>query len=685
MQNTCSTRTRSTALLAGLVACLCLLAGPVAAQPDEAAVFQGRERVTAIDLILEFEPKRGHEWLYDRQIPKDLAPEDFKILFDGEPRTIISLEEVTDFEVWYGEPWEIVLYFDTILTTTRGVRRMASALGERLESLTAFGSVELVTAGTLPRTRVAATREVGELRRKLSEMALVAEGRDELLTMRFQLLDELKTLADGGESPIAPAELIRRVAEEEARIVGRRHDALLTYLTASATANVPDAPKTAPKTARRAVFLVSDGFDLAPETFYAGLLATLEDEDDAALANDGLEMPDLGSAVGLRPATEELARTLAAYGWVTFGLTLPPPPGPPPGVRVGKWLFTPAKPERMGPDPRYHIVDPGDRHTERRDLKNFWTFIGGIRGRYQERRNPERAEAYLELGRALSGQGKTEEAEDAFRRSIYHFAEDKKYAPRQAEVAAELGQLLAGQGEQEARHVLAAAYQLDPEVATARLGPSAGFADATAPLALLAQETAGWVIQDGDELDQAIATLGHRVRVTYQVSGPADGELHAVTVGFERDGFDLHSPGWARSATPETVASARARQLLREPYRVVENLRGDLFLDARLEDQGAALAVRLESPKTWSEGAGVVDRLRVTLGFGGPDASVALVEHRLFRRQRTEESDSAHRRPWSQRLEIAWPEMGDRDFLAVLVEDLDSGSWGARLIDLGVE
>lgn len=308
--------------------------------PPEEPVFRGRERVTAIDLVVEFEPRASRELTSHRLIPANLTPQDFEVLYSGRSQTVVSVEELEGLDASRSEPWEVVIYFDATLSRRRGLHWAAGALAGRVAELTGRGTVEVALADPFPRTLLEPTRETGTLQTVLSEVALTARARDELAALRYELLRAVEAGADASE--LAP-----RVAEEERRVVRRQQDALLSWLTAGAAGD---------RGGRRALFLVSGGYDLEPGEFYRALLADVAGTEPGQIG---------GFGVGLGAETEDLARSLAAYGWISFNLTPPPPPPPPRGVRLGKWFFTLAAPQMIEPDPRYHIVDPADVHTER--------------------------------------------------------------------------------------------------------------------------------------------------------------------------------------------------------------------------------------------------------------------------------------------------------------------------------
>ena len=218
---------------------------------------------------------------------RDLKPEDFTVTEDGAPRRVLGLET--------GKPWRVVVYVDRILSGSRSVRGAAGLLAARVRELTALGTVEIVVAEPEPRSVLPPTRDPIVLDEALSQLLLTGEGRDELRILRQRFLEEVGASAEDPEDLEDLADRLDEAVAAEARLAGRQHDLLLEWLAESRGADGP-----------RALFLVSDGFDLDPRTPY---VAQIPDEArrSALLA----ELPD----PGLADRNRELAQTAAALGW----------------------------------------------------------------------------------------------------------------------------------------------------------------------------------------------------------------------------------------------------------------------------------------------------------------------------------------------------------------------------------
>lgn len=238
-----TSRRSCAALLAAL-----LFAGDLSAQqPDEtfSESLVVREREILVDL-----PEGTDGGAID--------PSEFRVLVDGVPREVTRAEPASD--------WTIVLYVDQVLARPGTVFYSTLALANRARELARTGTVEVVVAGSEPRTVLPPTREEKRVAQALTDLSAAARVERDLQ-----------------EGPVKE----EGASIEQAR---RQLDKLLAFLSSRR----PSGP--------HAVFLVADGPDLTPEE-----TALLERTDDPAVP----------------PASvfHRASRLLAAYGWVT--LTVP--------------------------------------------------------------------------------------------------------------------------------------------------------------------------------------------------------------------------------------------------------------------------------------------------------------------------------------------------------------------------
>lgn len=182
-----------------------------------------------------------------------------------------------------------------------------------------------------------------------------------------------------------------------------------------------------------------------------------------------------------------------------------------------------------------------------------------------------------------------------------------------------------------------------------------------APLATLAAETGGEILTDASAAAATIARLRSRLWLRYEVPAATDGRLHEVEV--RRGGERAKAVRWSGPPVPEAMATLRARRLLDGE----EDL-GDLPVPAtllRTDDPSGAvswtLEVRPEEPAV----------RRITLAV--PSESGEGITQRVLAPAELAQDGS-----W--RLPVTLPVGVDR--VAVVIDDLDSGSWGGRMLEV---
>ena len=618
------------------------LASTLAAQDGAMAPFSEEARVTAMDLLVSFAGKDGDD------LPPYLVPDDFEVLYDGQRSPVVGVSAYGPAQnMPDGEPWTFVLFFDLSLSNPGEVAWAATELGTVAEKLTDLGDVEVVTADPVPRRILAPTRDTERLQDVLARLALFpAGGEHEIL----QLRDEFLQVIAAEEPEVSPAELAAFAVTEEARIVRRQQDGLLSWLLDRGPAGV-----------RRALFWITGGFDVEPADFYRTRLDRI-----AGAAGELEAAMDGDEPTSLEEDVDRFARTLAGYGWIVVPFATPPDPGPPSGPRLGKWRLVKPKGEIDEPP---IVGSPDASENQPRGVLNFLRFV------FEEKRDDERAESYVELGESLRRDGELEDAENAYRLALYHYAENPGTAAEQAKVLMTLGEIYREQNRQrEAVRVLERAKELGGDIAAVDVGPVAELLEPRTPGEMLAGVTTGAFVRREDTVRDVVEDLQHRVRLTFQVSGRADGRLHEIGVRCLRKKCRIEGPEWTRSGTPEEVAAMRIRRM----WQAEELIEGALALDARLVPiaGGEANRYRLEATLTAPEGLGGGEgagrtTVRMSLGTGDFE-DVGAVRHETREVTRGEAT-------WYLTSEIVLPP--EHEEVAVLVEHLETGAWGARLVE----
>jgi VWFA-related protein len=217
--------------------------------------------------------------------------------------------------------------------------------------------------------------------------------------------------------------------------------------------------------------------------------------------------------------------------------------------------------------------------------------------------------------------------------------------------------------------------------------PSSLVLQPLAPLNKMAAYTGGETLTGVGKLPASLERLGDRVRLTYQVSRPPDGALHAVEVRARRPGLKVKAPQWSGSPAPEAVASARARRLLTGDVD-----RGELPV-------AAALALEPEAAEA-AEGKAVRRRgtfqarldlgslksslaktppgpVRVTMAVSFAEAA-PFVHHDLVESQALAGLDA-----WTYTAPLSLPPGVER--VSVVIEEPRTGAWGGGLAALVAE
>lgn len=604
------------------------------AQPDAPrAPYSGAADITAVDTMIAVDPSALRTWLHGKEQPR-LAPADLAIEVGGRDRQVVAIEMPDERT----EPWDVVLYFDRSLSHTGTLRWAATVLGDRIERLTALGPVTVVTTEPEPSISVDRSRDPEELGAVLGRMALGDTGEDALMALRYETLDARDELLSG---EVDGDEAVTVLANEERRLVAQSQDQLLGWLL--------DRDTHSP---RKVLVLVSDGHDQAPEHVYRRLLGL----DDTGIDT---EIDDEPGATDASPS----ARLLAAYGWTTVVLRAPPPPPPAPGLRIGKWRFS---------KPGITTEDTGRggpyEDAQRDRVPRFLLAIGAV---HEENRDPEKAAAYDELGRARQAQGDLEGAARAYEKAIYHYDDDPDTATEVAGVWHRLGTVYAAQGDvPQATLAFERAVFLDPSRAASEGdGPVVAPRTGDRAIARLAEATSGGLVRSVSGLEAALADLDRRIRVTFQIAGAPSDQLMPVIVTSTRSRDVVRAAGWARNATPNAVRALRLRRLL----------------DSGIDAGPLALGV---TPRPGNEDDIAIDVTWATPGnlpeLGGLDAwlrvSTLMIEvadpPRLPPLAPAEATPLAEAALASWRYTAQWRAPAKRSLLLVLVEELRTGQWG---------
>jgi len=201
---------------------------------------------------------------------------------------------------------------------------------------------------------------------------------------------------------------------------------------------------------------------------------------------------------------------------------------------------------------------------------------------------------------------------------------------------------------------------------------------ASASLQQLAWATGGSVLNSG-QAGQLVQTLAQRVKLTYQVSRPPDGQPRAILIRSRRPDLKVRGARFAASTTPDDVAAQRVTNLLRGQTEI-----GDLPIETRIE-------WRTDSPN---------DRVMGTLYVKVPLAELAPIlrdSKPAFRVTFAAKSGptqffTAHRIATEfdrESMTFAWhapiTAANRKVHFAVSVEEMTTGAWGASTVETRVD
>ena len=313
------TRGTLTAIMLGkMLAVSLLFAGTVVAQEpvhSEPPVY-----VTAIDLIAEVRDQDG-------KLSRDLKAEDFTVLEDDVERKVIGLEyldapppDESGMSLPYmgAKPeWQIVVYFDSLFSSTINLRHVSNALAAQAEELAEKGTVEIVVGDMKTELALPATRDVEAIRRGLKDAGL--RGAKDFLTVnrrRFamDLDDKTSTPAKSTSRPNTEAALppvvqpnfrldqVRPYVMQEIEMAQRFRRNLLEWMARY------------PRQRPRLLLLVSGGFEYDPVAYYFGFS---QGSKDAQRAREEFSQYNLGAPISA------MAKTLAASAWTTISVDSP--------------------------------------------------------------------------------------------------------------------------------------------------------------------------------------------------------------------------------------------------------------------------------------------------------------------------------------------------------------------------
>lgn len=266
----------------------------------EPAVF-----VTVIDVVADVRDASG-------KVPSGLTADDFTVMEEGVEQKVIGVDYLraqrvaapprTDRQEPAAESestseWQIVVYFETQLSSGTNRKTVAKALIKQIDQLVRIGSVDVVLASPTPAPLVRGSRDPEAIRQALQKVAthnesnwLVAHRRDFYTTVQMGVSrDGITTV---------PANAVMPQIDDEILMISRFRNNLMSWLSTYGR-HVP-----------RTLLIVTDGFDLDPVDFYGFALSSHQQD----MVRAYLQRSELGQSM------DRLARALAAGGWTTVSI-----------------------------------------------------------------------------------------------------------------------------------------------------------------------------------------------------------------------------------------------------------------------------------------------------------------------------------------------------------------------------
>jgi hypothetical protein len=198
------------------------------------------------------------------------------------------------------------------------------------------------------------------------------------------------------------------------------------------------------------------------------------------------------------------------------------------------------------------------------------------------------------------------------------------------------------------------------------------------PLETVAAITGGLVVKPGESLRGPLETLGQSLLLTYQVDRPADGRSHRLEVRCTRAGVTVTAPKLVLSGTAEGESEMRARRILSGekggelPVTLTLTSAPEAKPGARRSGE-LLVRVDLAGLKGVLEALGKA-RLRISV-------AVELQGGEPFLTHDEKQVDAAGELAgWEYRAPLNWPP--EARHVAVVVEELASGAWGAAIAPL---
>ncbi len=203
---------------------------------------------------------------------------------------VVAGGEKLDFRALPPADWQVVLYFDQLLSDPLALANAAILLSERAEELIALGPVEVLLGGESVRASLPPTTEPAVLAEALSWLRLRESSADAQTAVRREFVEQLDSRLSEAEIAAALEESLR-IEREVLRV---QREGLLLWATAERRAGP------------RLLLLAGSGHDAAAGEFYR-----------VALERAGRTSVTVPEFV-VEPTLAEVGQALAMTGWTVL-------------------------------------------------------------------------------------------------------------------------------------------------------------------------------------------------------------------------------------------------------------------------------------------------------------------------------------------------------------------------------
>lgn len=291
-----------------VISTLLLLLSAAAVQAQIPVHTEPEVFVTAIDVVADVRDASG-------KVPAGLTIADFVVLEEGQEMKLIGLDYLRPTPppaaqagaalaattpaanapaVADRPDWQVVIYFETYLTSAINRKKIADSLIKKVGDLVHMGKVDVVLADPVPTSLLRNSRDPVAITAALKK-AGSHPGASWLTSHRR---DYYVTKMMGNGFTTLPARIVLPYVEEEVKVILFFRNSLLKWLSSYG------------RYSPRALIMAMEGFDLDPLTFYS----------DTVGVDEMMALQNYVDQTQFSDAMNRTGQALAAGGWTTINV-----------------------------------------------------------------------------------------------------------------------------------------------------------------------------------------------------------------------------------------------------------------------------------------------------------------------------------------------------------------------------